>query len=242
MEPHGKLAGRSAHPSMPELVGGLELSAAHLHRREDAGAIEAFTRMLANAEYWLSFELASFEPLLETCPSPLRELGVAITLRFNDRMDGELTRDDLSRARELLAGLSSDLASGVAEGLETLLRAVDARESRPRFEAEGFSIYNPTSALSVHSLRAMGKASISVFGRSATDKQLAVRVGEAIRLSAVDERNRPVKPPEIESRLGAPVLTRDEPEGARSVIFLVPGDYVLRVPGRAAGERKLRAT
>src|SRR5258708_2034603 len=101
---------RLPHPLMLQLVGGVELSLAILNRREDASEITAFAQMLANAEYWLSFDMAAFEPLLSKSPSPLRELGVAIALRFGEGFDGGLSLEDLARAKEALSPkLTQDL-------------------------------------------------------------------------------------------------------------------------------------
>src|SRR5205814_9321811 len=109
---------RPSHPIMRETVGGLELSVASLARREDANKIKPFAQMLANAEYWLSFDMASFEPLLAKSPSPLRELGVAVALKFGEGMDGGLSLADVERAREAIATkLTGDLKSGIELGL-----------------------------------------------------------------------------------------------------------------------------
>src|SRR5688572_5213357 len=118
---------RTQHPSMPDLVGGVDLSTSALEKRED---VAEFARMLANAEYWLSFDMASFEPLLEKSPSPLRELGVAVLLRFSEQMLGELTLADLEEAKKIvIPGLTTDLQPGVEHGLDTLVRAVRTRDT-----------------------------------------------------------------------------------------------------------------
>ncbi len=221
---------------MQELVGGLDLSA-------NGAASETLKKMLSNAEYWLSFDVANFETLLAKSPSPLRELGVAIALRFSERVNGELSSDDIRRARdELLEELTQEVRTGIAEGLGVLERAVSVRDRIPELEADGFVSYAPTSGLSVHALRAMGKSIITIEGRG-DDAKVSVEIGEPLALTATDERGRPLPPPEIDSRIGAPMLVKDDAEAnRRSVVFLVPGEYVLRVPGRASGARKVVAT
>lgn len=228
---------------LPQLVGGLELSFTTLSRRDDAKAIGHFTQMLANAEYWLSFDMAAFEPILAKCPSPLRELGVAVALRFGEGLDGELSLQDLERARELLdAKVSPDLRAGIAEGLKTLERAVRAREKIPALEAAGFKRHPMTQSLSVNALRAMGRSVITIAGHRDDERPVEVPIGEEIVLSAADERGRSLPPPEIESHLDAPVYVRDDKAANRRIIFLwVPGEYFVRVAGRAAGDRKLIA-
>jgi hypothetical protein len=234
---------RPAHPVMRELVAGVDLSTAALSKRTDAAQHSTFAQMLSNAEYWLSFDLAAFEPLLMKSPSPLRELGVAIALRFSEGIDGGLTLGDLGRARELLdPNLADDLKRGVTAGLEALERVVKARESIPALEEAGFKRYAATPSLSVHALRAMGKSNIAIAGHADDEKRVEVRIGEQIQLTATDERGRPLQAPEIESHLEAPLYARDESEpNKRTIFLLVPGEYFVRVPGRATGDRKLVA-
>lgn len=230
---------RTAHPVLPDLVGGIELSPRKLEERE-GGAVD-LARMLANAEYWLSFEMASFETLLARAPSPLRELGVAISLRFSEQMLGELTLEDLQQARSaILPGLSEDIRPGVEHGVDTLERAVRTRDTIDTLVAEGFTEYSGGKGTSVHALRAMGKGNISVVGYPEKEKRLAVELGAPVVVSATDERGRPLDPPDVESRTSAPVLIRDD-EGDRTVVFYVPGEYLLRVPGKASGDRKIVA-
>ncbi len=228
-------AARAGHPSLPQLVGGLDLSSAHLSRSPQTAA---FARMMANAEYWLSFDLASFESLLVKTPSPLRELGVAILLRFSDGVDGELGIEDLQRAQEALQKeLPSELWPAVLDGIQTLERAVRAKHGREQFAAAGFKPYALTTSLSVHALRAMGRAQIELSG--VEEPALRIPIGTILTTRALDERKKPLPPPEAESRIGAPLLVREDSAEHRSFVFLVPGEYVLRVPGRAAGDRKL---
>lgn len=235
--------GRNTHPVMLQLVGGIELNHTHLKGRPDANTLGAFAQMLANAEYWLSFDLAAFEPLLAKSPSPLRELGVAVTLRFGEGLGGELSLAELERAREILCTkLAEDLRAGVETGLRTLERAVRARELVSELEGTGFRRYQASQALSVHALRAMGRSSIRIDGVKDETKRPEVQIGEQLVLSAVDERGRPLPPPEVESPLDAPLYARDDKEaGKRTIVLLVPGEYGVRVPGRATGERKLIA-
>jgi hypothetical protein len=228
---------------MPQLVGGVELSSAVLTKREDS-SVNAIAQMLANAEYWLSFDLAAFEPILAKSPSPLRELGVAIALRFSEGLDGGLSLDDLARARETLAArLAEDLKKGIEEGLSTLERAVRARESISELESEGFRRYQVTQARTVQAIRAMGRSNVHVEGHPDGDKKVDVRVGDKIVLRATDEKGRPLPPPEVESHLDAPLFAKDDKDAnARTIVLLVPGEYLVRVPGRATGDRKLIAT
>ncbi|MEQ9496347.1 MAG: hypothetical protein RIT81_05800 [Deltaproteobacteria bacterium] len=221
---------------MQELVGGIDLSATN-------AVNDTLKKMLSNAEYWLSFDVANFETLLAKSPSPLRELGVAIALRFSEKVNGELTSDDIRRARdELLEELTQEVRNGIDEGLGVLERAVRVRDRVPELERDGFRSYEATSGLSVHALRAMGKSIIEIEGHDKSGK-VTVNIGEILSLTATDERGRSLPPPEIDSRIGAPMLVKDEEDASRrSVVFLVPGEYVLRVPGRASGERKVLAT
>ncbi len=232
---------RTQHPMLPDLVGGIELSASSLEKREDATALSDFARMLANAEYWLSFDMASFEPLLEKSPSPLRELGVAVLLRFSEQMLGELTLEDLNVARKVvLPTLASDLQPGVEHGLDTLIRAVKTRDALDALRAEGFVEYSGGKGTSVHALRAMGSSKITIDDQTPTEKRPSVELGLPVRLRATDERGRPLEPPDIESRINAPVFIRDA-DGERTAIFFVPGEYQLRVPGKASGDRRIVA-
>jgi hypothetical protein len=232
---------RTQHPSMPDLVGGIELSASAIEKRQDATALTEFARMLANAEYWLSFDMASFEPLLEKSPSPLRELGVAVLLRFSEQMLGELTIADLEEAKKVVVPqLTTDLQPGVEHGLDTLVRAVKTRDALEKLKAEGFTEYSGGKGTSVHALRAAGMSNILIDGKTPSEKRPSVELGKPISLKATDERGRALDPPEIESRISAPVLVRDT-NGERTVVFFVPGEYHLRVPTKASGDRKIVA-
>src|SRR5688572_17278588 len=162
---------RTQHPSLPDLVGGIELSASAIEKREDAPALSDFARMLANAEYWLSFDMASFEPLLEKSPSPLRELGVAVLLRFSEQMLGELTVQDLEVAKKVVVpSLTLDLQPGVEHGLDTLVRAVKTRDMLDALRAEGFSEYTGGKGSSVHTMRLAGASSITIDGKVPPEK------------------------------------------------------------------------
>lgn len=237
----GGAAPRPAHPSIPALVEGAELSAGALAQRPDAQALADFAKMMANAEYWLSFDLASFEPLLARCPSPLRELGVAVLLRFSEDVGGALELQDILRAREgLQATLPMDLWPGVEAGLDTLARAVKARDAQIGWTTDGFVPHMKDGGMNLHTLRAMGSARIAVAGADDKDKLPHVPVGAPVEVHAADERGRPLDPPEVESLLGAEVLVRDA-DKRREVVFLIPGEYHLRVPTKATGDRKLVA-
>jgi hypothetical protein len=251
------------HPEAPELVGGEALRASQLKARPDASQIASFIELIANAEYWLSFELSSFEPLLARSPSPFRELGVGIALRFGEGVDGSVLARDVAAAKEaLVPSLPEPLRSGVSTGLETLERAIAARDGIAALERQGFEPYAPSTALSVHALMAMGKARIEVQGaeslaapeaesapateagrrRSAgfapAASGLQARIGTVLELRAEDDKKKPLEPPEIETELGAPVFAKRSGD-TRSAVFVVPGKYRLRVPGRAEGSRWL---
>jgi hypothetical protein len=236
----GSAPARPAHPTLRELLGNVDL--ALLSKREDASAIP-LVQMLANAEYWLSFEVASFEPLLARSPTPLRELGVAIALRFGDGVDGMLQAGDIERSKDpILSKLPADLKDGIARGLETLTSAVSARDRLPILEETGFKQYAAGQSLSVHALRAMGRSNIAISGVADDEKKIEVKLGTEVELSATDEKGRPLPPPEVESRLEAPLYSKDDSANNKRTIYLfVPGEYHVRVPGRATGDRKLFA-
>lgn len=230
-------AAKRPHPSVPELVRGVDLSSKALRAR----GLTALAEVLTNGEYWLSFELSRFEPLLACAPSPLRELGVGVVLRFGEGVDGRLEARDLERARELLLpGLPSDLAGAIEAALGTLGRALSARERLEAHEREGFARYTASSALSVHGLRAGGRAQIIAGDRFlARDAELAL--GEVHALSAADERGRALSAPEVESETGAPIWARAPEKETRAVLLVVPGRYRLRVPGRAEAQLSILA-
>ena len=233
---------KASHPAVPELVRGLNLGAAALRARPDADRARTLIEVLANAEYWLSFDLASFEPILALCPSPLRELGVGVALRFGEGVDGTLAAGDLERARAaILAGLPEDLAAGVGDGLDTLGRAIAARDAVPALLADGFEVYAPSAGLSVHALRAMGRAKIEVGGGTEKKALVEAPVGARLTLAGTDERGKPIEAPEVESRLRPPIYTRPTEGNTRSIVLVVPGRYQIRVPGRAEGDRVLIA-
>lgn len=226
------------HPAVPELVGGVELTS----RAVRALGASPLAELLTNAEYWLSFELATFEPILARAPTPLRELGVGVVLRYGEGLDGRLTLDDLARARaELPERLPPELARAVELGLATLERAVAARSRIPELEARGYARYTPSTSLSIHGLRAGGTAHVLI-DEQRSERDATLDLGQPHGLQATDERGRALGAPELESELGAPVwaLAPDKRE-VRSVVVIVPGRYRLRVPGRAEAARTVLA-
>jgi hypothetical protein len=171
----------------------------------------------------------------------LRELGVAVLLRFSEQMLGELTIADLEEAKKVVVpSLTVDFQLGVEHGLDTLARAVKTRDALEALKAEGFNEYSGGKGTSVHALRAAGSSTILIDGKSPSEKRPAVELGKPVVLRATDERGRPLDPPEIESRISAPLLVRDA-DGQRTVVFFVPGEYHLRVPTKATGDRKIVA-
>ena len=223
---------------MPELASGLRLSVEALRARPDAHKMETFLQMLDNAEYWLSFDLHAFEPVLTCAPSPLRELGVAVALKFSENLDGRLAMDDLDAADGYLQRrIAPDLRPGVTEALRRLRAIVDLRDRQAQLADDGFEVYEPEPALSVHALRAAGRATIVVDGSAEAPATLELVVGVPVRLASTDEKGRPLAPPEIETDTGAPLLVRSI-DDARDVMFMVPGTYRLRVRGRASGDKK----
>lgn len=235
------LATGRPHPVIPELVGGLSLTANAFEKENGQGTL---VQLLSNAEYWLSFELASFEPLLVKSPSPLRELGVGISLKYSEHMFGEITTHEIEKAREQLLPKLDDeaLRVGIEGGLDVLARAVASRDRIQEAVADGFAEYSCNEGLSVHALRSNGRSKIFVKGQPDDPKILSVPLGERIIVSATDERGRPLAAPDVESRVSAPLLSRDGEDGDRTVIFFIPGEYHLRVQGRATGDRKLRVS
>lgn len=226
------------HPSAPELVGGVELSS----RAVRGLGVTPLAELLTNAEYWLSFDLASFEPILARAPTPLRELGVGVVLRYGEGLDGRLAAEDLARARgELMAGLTPEFARAVELGLATLEQAVRARSAIAELEARGYARYTPSTSLSVHGLRAGGTAHI-LLDEQRAERDTALSLGREHALRATDERGRPLAAPELESESAAPVwaLPADKRE-IRSVVVVVPGRYRIRVPGRADAARTILA-
>lgn len=228
---------KTGHPVLPDLVDGLDLSVTGLTAHDDRAELDALIAVIRNAEYWLSFDLAKFEPCLQKLPSPLRELAVGITLRFGESVDGQLRAAEIESARGLTDTLPAPVADALRAGLESLDRMVRARDGQQRWLDEGFRLYKPATSLSVHALRASGQCNISI-----DTSGEHVLVGEPAVLSATDERRRTIGPPEIETALEAPVLIRDDPETLRRTIVLtVPGPYRVRVAGRASGDRKVIA-
>jgi hypothetical protein len=229
------------HPSMPELVRGLDLSPGGLELYQKTPGMGLLGQMMANATYWLSFHVERFETWLVACPSPLRELGIAALLRFGERVDGSLDDDALSRMEtELIPRLEGEVQDGVQVGIRHLRRILETQAEMPQWIAEGYRESRAARALSVESLRQPATARIVVSrGQTVLEDPLKAQVGEALILEAFDERSRPVRHPEVEHIADAPVLIQDPSEDQRRVRFLVPGTYALRVPGRSLGERKI---
>ncbi len=233
---------RRHHPVLAELVGSIDLKPSVLSARPDVAEIGEFIKMLVNAEYWIGFDLASFEPMLTRCPSPLRELGVGILLKYCEQVDGTLGTEDLQRATEHLQDyLPEDLWAGVQAGISSLTRAVQARDQSEALLQEGFETSQQEAGFGAHALRAMGSAHITIQGIDDKERRPQLQVGVPIVLSATDERERDLAPPEIASKLAAEVLTKDN-RHQRTVIFLIPGEYQVRVSTKASGARKLLLT
>ena len=242
IQAHTRSPPKGEHPSVPELVGSLDLSPQALSDRPDASQLAPLTELLSNADYWLSFDLATFEPMLQATPSPLREIAIGVALRFGNALDGKLRAGDIeSFGSTIVETLPEDLHAGLQDATTTLARTVLARDSAGALAAEGFEAYQPAQSLSVHALRASGRSTIHVDGAPPGPKLTGVEIGRPIELRATDERGHPLEPPEIESRLGAPILAKSDGEGLRTAIFLIPGRYRLRVPGRAEGDRRVLA-
>lgn len=225
-----------------ELLGGVDLSVGRLRGQlEQEPSLSPLIEMLDIAEYWLSFDLASFEPMLTGCPSPLKEIGVAALLRFGERPDGRLSPDALAATRRALGKLKAPYADGLDAGLQSLNRAVAARERFDELLEDGYVVAEAGTTLSAHALRAMGHADIEVVGHD--NKGLVeVQVGEPFETRASD-RSKILTPPVVESLVQMPVLIRDQDDTqkTRAAVVLVPGRYILRVPGKATGERHLLA-
>jgi hypothetical protein len=117
---------------------------------------------------------------------------------------------------------------------------VKTRDALEKLKAEGFAEYSGGKGTSVHALRAAGMSNILIDGKTPSEKRPAVELGKPISLKATDERGRALDPPDIESRISAPVLVRDT-NGERIAVFFVPGEYHLRVPTKASGDRKIVA-
>lgn len=227
-----------------DLLGGVDLSSEALRTRDDAEGLAPLIGLLDNAEYWLSFELAPFEPLLAYTPSPLRELAVGLTLRFGESIDGRLHEDEIHGfSASILGALPADVAGPLEQGIESLRRAVAARERTEEILSSGFAEYRPPQALSVHALLAKSKALLRVDGKPLSKKSpIEVEIGRPVVISAADESGKALESPTVESELNAPVLARrDDPAGTRTVLFQIPGRYRVRVPGRLEGDGVLLA-
>lgn len=240
--PSAPSAPRRHHPLLPELVGGIDLKPSVLSAGPDADEIGEFIKMLVNAEYWIGFDLASFEPMLTQCPSPLRELGVGILLKYCEHVDGALGSEDLQRAHDHLKDyLPQRLWVAVSAGIASLSRAVLARDNREAWLQDGFQPSQQEAGFGAHALRAMGSAHITIEGVEDEARRPQLQVGTPIVLSATDERGRELAPPETASKLAAEVLTKDE-RHTRTVVFVIPGEYQVSVPTKATGSRKLLLT
>ncbi|MBI2377464.1 MAG: hypothetical protein HYV07_25915 [Deltaproteobacteria bacterium] len=235
---------RGPHPTLTSLPGGALLSAQALEARPEARSLGDLIAVLRNAEYWINFDLSTFEPLMSKSPSPLRELAVGIVLRFGEGIDGALSHDDLARARgALLGGLPADLEGAVKAGLDTLERAVSVREALEALKSEGFAVLRPKTTLSVHGLMSnVGRARLLLDGAPLTSTELSVELGRLVRIDALDERGRPTDRPELENELSAAILFRDEAPGSRTFVLTTPGLYRVRVPGRVEGDRRIIAS
>ena len=232
---------RRTNVTLPELLGGLTLTRQSLEQRNEEGAVSNLLELISNAEYWLSYETDNFDPNLMYCPSPLRELGVGITLRFGHSLEGLLTLEDIESCREeLMSTLPTDLHEGFQSGLDTLTRVVTVRSQIPTFVDKGYRRYEESKKLSIHALRASGRATIKLNGKHVTSQQSTFLLGEPIQISAVDASNRSIDLPEISNRSGSPIFSKDAFDGEwRECIFTVPGLYRVSVPSRAEGGHKL---
>jgi hypothetical protein len=223
--------------SAPLLEGAPRFDAAALAARREPPC-RALAQLLRNAQYWLSFQVARFEPLLRFAPSPLVEVGVGVLLRFGESPSGHLEPRDLEAARAAFSDLPPDVAGPFSEALGVLERGVGARERLPALEGEGFRPTQKRGGVSAFALRAAGRAVIAVGGHAGSGR-VEVPLGTPLTVTATDERARPLPPPEISSSTGAPVW-RDGADPPR-ILLLVPGDYTAQVPGRASGARRLLA-
>ncbi|MEE2901241.1 MAG: hypothetical protein VYC39_02880 [Myxococcota bacterium] len=232
---------RRINVSLPELLDGLTLTRQSLEQRNENGAVSSLLELISNAEYWLSYETDNFDPNLMYCPSPLRELGVGITLRFGHSLEGLLAIEDIESCREeIMSTLPQDFHEGFQNGLDTLTRVVEVRAQVPSLEEQGYRRYEESKKLSIHALRASGRATIKLNGRHVTSQKSTFLVGESIRISAVDSQNRPIDLPEVSNRTGSPILSKDSLDGdSRECIFTIPGIYRVSVPSRAEGGHKL---
>ena len=219
----------------------VDLSAKALASRPDAGELMALIQMMENADYWLSFEVADFEPLLTLSPAPLRALGVAIALRYAEEIEGKLMQSDLTRVREdILRDLPEDLAAGMSAAVDILERAVTVRDRVPELEAAGFQRSEARVVLNANIIQAMGRADIRIEGQPDEALRVEAPIGQPLVVSATDERGRPIDPPIIESATQPPVWMRDEDQ-TRSIVLMVPGPYTLRVAFKAEGARRVVA-
>lgn len=232
---------RTKHQTLPELVNGLDLSRSALLKIEDQSNVATLVEILTNAEYWLSYEPESFDHELMLCPSPLRELGIGIALRFGHSLNGDLTEQDIEQCRQLLSPeLSNEMADGVERALQTLKRVVEIRQVSDTYRDQGYQLYEESKTLSVHALRASGRATIKLDGRMVSSSNTPIMIGQAVKIAALDEKGRPLSLPEIFNSNKAPIYYRDSPEqDYRECIFAVPGMYRVSVPTRPEGGHKL---
>ena len=220
----------------------VDLSLKTLASRPDLSRLTSLLKMMENADYWLSFELARFESFLMLSPSPIRELGVGLALRFAEQIEGQLSREDLRTARsEVLADdLPGDIAEGVSTVIDILERAVTVRDQAAELESEGFVQSEARPVLSPGILQAMGRATVHVEGQPDNVSPIYVPLGSELIVSATDEKGRPIEPPVIENAMGPPVWMRTE-DRRRWIVIAVPGMYALRSPFKAEGARKVIA-
>jgi hypothetical protein len=246
---------RRNHPVLPALVGDLDLSLAQLAAHPEAKRLQSLIELLTNAEYWLSYEPDAFDQAVLKSPSPLRELGIGIALKFGHSVGGELARCDLEICRtQLSQELPPEFFEGIEQGIMSLIRLVEINTQLDEITDEGYRVYEFTNTLSVHALRASGRATIKLDGRFVTGTQSDVKIGQSIKLSALDENARPIKLPEINDKVGGSIYARDhlldrraslDPLAAspdqeyREYIFTVPGLYRVSVPSCAEGGLKL---
>jgi len=232
---------RRSHPNLPELVGGLDLSRNKLAEHPDESQIGTLMELLTNAEYWLSYEPEAFDNAVLKTPSPLRELGIGIGLRFGQSLDGELAEPDIEACRQQLAKeLPPELFKGIERGLHTLSRVIKIRNKLSTFTEQGYRIYEATNTLSVHALRASGRATIKIDGRMVASSQTDIKIGQSIKLAALDENARALSLPEINDKMGGSIYVRDDAQKEfREFIFTVPGLYRVTVPSRSEGGHKL---
>jgi hypothetical protein len=104
----------------------------------------------------------------------------------------------------------------------------------------GYNEYEESQTLSVHALRASGRATIKLDGRMVKTSTSSISIGQAVKLAALDENARAISLPEIGNRSKTPIYVRDAADQEyRECIFVVPGLYRVSVPSRPEGGHKL---